>query len=54
MENVYTCSCGSQKWIIVDNGVRCDACKRLFTVALTPVNEFNRSVLEEIEEMEEV
>ncbi len=54
MENVYTCICGNQTWVIFDTGVRCKACEKEFAARLTPVKEFNHKVAEEIEELEEV
>ncbi len=54
MENVYTCSCGNQTWLILETAVRCQACNREFTTEHTPVTQFNHAVLEEIEELEEV
>ncbi len=52
MENVYTCSCGNQVWIIAETVVRCTACNREFAADHMPVAEFNHGVLEEIEELE--
>jgi len=26
MADLYTCSCGNQKWEIFDSGVRCTSC----------------------------
>lgn len=53
MDNVYTCTCGNQTWIIFDNAVRCTVCTTQFTVQNTPVTEFNHSVTEQLEELEE-
>jgi hypothetical protein len=53
MENVYTCTCGNQNWIVLDNAVRCTACNAVFTTRNTPVAEFNHAILEELEELEE-
>jgi hypothetical protein len=53
MEPLYTCSCGNQTWVILDNAVRCTACNERYEVVLTPVQEFNRMVAEEIQELEE-
>lgn len=53
MENVYTCTCGNQTWIVLDNAVRCTACNAVFPIRNTPVTEFNHELLTEIEEMEE-
>lgn len=53
MENVYTCSCGSQTWIVMDDGVRCTACNQLFDAPHLPVRNFNRIVAEELREEEE-
>ena len=53
MENVYTCSCGNETWVILDNAVRCTACKMVFAVPLTPVKDFNHLVSEEVQELEE-
>ena len=53
MENVYTCKCGNQTWIVRDTGVRCTACEAEFVAQVTPVKEFNHKVAEEIEELEE-
>jgi hypothetical protein len=53
MENVYTCSCGNQTWMVLENSVRCTACNEVFTVAVPPVVEFNHMVLNEVLETEE-
>ena len=53
MDNVYTCSCGNQTWVISDNAVRCTACNAQFVTPLTPVAEFNHKVTEELMELEE-
>ena len=53
MENVYTCTCGNQTWIISNTGVRCTACKEEFVTQVTPVKEFNSKVAEEVAELEE-
>ena len=50
MEDLYTCNCGSQIWEILENGVRCVACKTEFIVQHTPVKEFNHMVTQELEE----
>lgn len=52
MENVYTCVCGNQTWIVMDSAVCCTVCRTKFEVQLTPVSEFNHKVVEEIEEEE--
>jgi hypothetical protein len=54
MDNVYTCSCGNQTWIILDNAVRCTACNEQFAVHLTSVRDFNHMVTEDVFETEEV
>lgn len=53
MENVYTCTCGNQTFIVLDNAVRCTACNTVFATKNTPVAEFNHQVTEELEELEE-
>ncbi len=53
MENVYMCSCGNAMWVVLDNGIRCAACNRVFDAPHLPVREFNRVVLEELKEEEE-
>jgi uncharacterized Zn finger protein (UPF0148 family) len=52
MDNVYTCVCGNQTWIILDGTVRCTMCHEDYAVQLTPVNEFNTKVMEQLEEEE--
>ncbi len=52
MDNVYTCICGNQTWIIMENVVRCTVCHTDYNVQLTPVSEFNAKVMEELEEEE--
>ncbi len=52
MENVYTCTCGNQTWIILEGKVRCATCKLEFDVTHMPVGDFNRLVMEELEEEE--
>jgi hypothetical protein len=54
MDNVYTCSCGNQTWVILDNAVRCAVCNEQFAVQLTPVRDFNRTVTTGVMETEEV
>ncbi len=54
MDNVYTCICGNQVWTIADTGVRCTACAREFAVEHQPAADFNRAVLQEMEELEQV
>jgi hypothetical protein len=53
MENVYTCTCGNQSWVLLENGARCTACKSEFDVPHFSVREFNRIVVEELKEEEE-
>lgn len=53
MENVYTCSCGNQTWIILENRVQCLACKETFDCQHTSVKDFNHMIAEEIEELED-
>jgi hypothetical protein len=53
MQDVYTCNCGNQMWIITENQVRCTACEAVYACRHTPVREFNHMVAEEIEELEE-
>jgi hypothetical protein len=50
MADLYTCSCGNQTWEILDNGVRCTACKTEYVTLHTPVSEFNSAVTKEMEE----
>ncbi len=50
MADLYTCTCGNQTWEIFDSGVRCTACKSEYLSAHTPVEEFNKAVMEEFEE----
>ncbi len=52
MDNVYTCICGNQTWIIMEGAVRCTVCHNDYNVQLSPVKEFNEKVLEEMEEEE--
>ncbi len=52
MENVYTCTCGNQNWIIMQGEVRCTVCHSDFAVAMDSVRDFNRKVMEELEEEE--
>jgi hypothetical protein len=52
MENVYTCVCGNQTWIVMENAVRCTICHADFDVQLPPVREFNQRIMQEIEEQE--
>jgi len=54
MENKYTCICGNQVWTIADTTVRCTACEREFPAIHQSVADFNRTVAEELEELEEV
>ncbi|MFB3917013.1 MAG: hypothetical protein ACE14M_09795 [Terriglobales bacterium] len=53
MENVYTCSCGNQTWIVLEGAVRCTVCHSDFRAQMESVKDFNHKVLEEIEETEE-
>ena len=53
MENVYTCTCGNQTWMIMENHVQCTACKAAFSCLHTSVKEFNRMITEDIEELED-
>lgn len=52
MEDVYTCTCGNQTWMILENQVQCTACKTTFDCQHTPVKEFNHRVAEDVEELE--
>ena len=54
MENAYTCTCGNQTWFVLEQAVRCSACNERFAVQLTPVDEFNHTVLEEVVEADEL
>jgi hypothetical protein len=55
MNDLYTCSCGSQIWQIFDTGVRCTACQTEFVTQHMPVAEFNHVATQQMEEeMEEV
>ncbi len=53
MENVYTCSCGNQTWLVLEQAVLCTKCNEKFPLQLMPVVEFNHKVLEEVQEAEE-
>ncbi|MFB3916745.1 MAG: hypothetical protein ACE14M_08450 [Terriglobales bacterium] len=53
MENLFTCTCGSQTWLVLDDGVRCTVCHQLFDAPHLPVRNFNRIVAEELREEEE-
>lgn len=53
MEDVYTCTCGNQTWMIWENHVQCAACKAIFNCLHTPVKDFNRMVAEAVEELED-
>jgi hypothetical protein len=50
MADVYTCACGNQTWMISDTGVRCTTCKTEYVTQHTPVEEFNHTVTEELED----
>jgi hypothetical protein len=50
MEDVYTCSCGNQTWLILENVVRCAACNLEYPAQHTPVNEFNHMVNDKVQE----
>lgn len=50
MPDLYTCSCGNQTWEISDTGVRCTACQAEYITQHEPVGEFNRTVMQEVEE----
>lgn len=52
MDNVYTCSCGNQTFVIIETGVRCTACNLTFDVPHMSVRDFNHMVAEELEEEE--
>ncbi len=52
MDNVYTCSCGNQNWIILEGAVRCTVCHTDFDVQMTSVHDFNAKVMEALEEEE--
>ncbi len=54
MENAYTCSCGNQTWLVLEQAVQCIACNEIFPVQLMPVPEFNHKVLEEVVEAEDL
>jgi hypothetical protein len=55
MNDLYTCSCGSQIWQIFDTGVRCTACQTEFVTQHMPVAEFNHVATQQMEEeLEEV
>ncbi len=54
MENAYTCSCGHQTWLVLEQAVVCTTCNEKFPVQIMPVAEFNRLVLEEVSEAEQV
>jgi len=44
MDEVYTCDCGCQKWIIHDEFIECGKCSEKYyirTVILTGAREFN-------------
>lgn len=53
-EEVYTCSCGNETWVVLNNLVRCTACKLEFPAELTPVREFNHRVSEALQEAAEL
>jgi len=53
MENAYTCVCASKTWFVLEQSVRCTVCNKTFPVQMTPVDEFNRAVAEEVEVAEE-
>lgn len=53
MENAYTCRCGNQTWLVLEQAVLCTACNAKFPVQLMPVAEFNHKVLEEVVEAED-
>lgn len=50
MTDLYTCNCGNQTWKISDTGVRCTACESEYVAQHTPVAEFNRTIVQELEE----
>ena len=46
MDEVYTCKCGCQKWIIHDRFIECGSCSEKYylrTVILTGPSEFNEN-----------
>ena len=51
MADVYTCSCGSQTWQILETAVRCTACGTEFVAPHMPVASFNHMVTLELEEV---
>jgi hypothetical protein len=53
MENVYTCSCGNQTWLVLEQAILCTKCNEKFPLQLMAVAEFNHLVLEEVKEAEE-
>ena len=50
MADLYTCTCGNQRWEIFDHGVRCTACQAEYVNQHTPVAEFNHALTQELEE----
>lgn len=53
MQDFYTCNCGNQTWIIMENQVQCTGCEAKYGSLHTPVKDFNRMIAEEIKELEE-
>ncbi len=53
MDNVYTCTCGSQTWNVLGTVIRCTACNTEFANQGMTASEFNEVVLTDAIESEE-
>ncbi len=38
MPEVYTCSCGNQKWIILGSEIICSTCGKRYTIPITGIH----------------